>query len=509
MKSKTNDNNEIIDLNPYMDAFEFFCLYQPLTSEYNKIINKSINNNDSTSFKNSLSLSKYIEEFIDKFKVHNPEIYKKNPDKVFNIFLDELHSKFKNNENDENDVLSAQINRENALNLFNNFKNKDKSFISENFFGIKSIEKSCLECKMTHYLFKYLKSIPIKISGKNEIEELDIDYHLKKMQSKFGKEEFCQICSKKTKQEIKVGIEKSPETMIIVFLSQEFDSFKFKKNIMKNTYELIAAEIMKSKKLEEYFYFFSFCGSKKKYEFVNHKDIKKLFDNDVDRPYVLFYKKNENEKIERKVEVEDLKSKDVLIKNKYNLENNNNNNNNYITNHVNNHNNNLNYEDNNNNINNNHTNNHINNHINNNYENHINNNYNNHFSNNKELISNEESSDNNIHVNNINNKSIGEEENNNNDNSIKNNNINSINDNNKITLFFKFQSNGKELYIDTNNNIPFFKIVNQLEKKYKDEFDLKIDLNKLYFNKNRIDPNKTPKEYNIPDDEAYIIVDES
>ena len=264
MKSKTNDNNEIIDINPYMDAFEFFSLYKPLESEYNKIKNKSINNNDSTSFRNSLSLSKYIEEFIDKFKVHNPDIYNKNPDKVFNIFLDELHSKFKNNENEENDVLSAQINRENALNLFNNFKNKDKSFISENFFGIKSIEKSCLECKMTHYLFKYLKSIPIKISGKNEIEELDIDYHLKKMQSKFGKEEFCQICSKKTKQEIKVGIEKSPKTMIIVFLSQEFDSFKFKKNIMKNTYELIAAEIMKTKKLEEYFYFFSFCGSKKK-----------------------------------------------------------------------------------------------------------------------------------------------------------------------------------------------------------------------------------------------------
>ena len=508
MKSKTNDNNEIIDINPYMDAFEFFSLYKPLESEYNKIKNKSINNNDSTSFRNSLSLSKYIEEFIDKFKVDNSEIYKKNPDKVFNFFLDELHSKFKNNENEENDVLSAQINRENALNLFNNFKNKDKSFISENFFGIKSIEKSCLECKMTLYLFKYLKSIPIKISGKNEIEELDIDYHLKKMQSKFGKEEFCQICSKKTKQEIKVGIEKSPKTMIIVFLSQEFDSFKFKKNIMKNTYELIAAEIMKTKKLEEYFYFFSFCGSKKKYEFVNHKDIKKLFDNDVDRPYVLFYKKNENEKIERKVEVEDLKSKDVLINKKYNLENNNNNNqNNYITNHVNNYNNNLEYEDNNN-INNNHTNNHINNHINNNYENHINNNYNNHFSNNKELISNEESSDNNNHVNNINNKSIGEEESNNNDNSIKNNNINSINDNNKITLFFKFQSNGKELYIDTNNNIPFFKIVNQLEKKYKDEFDLKIDLNKLYFNNKKIDPKKTPKEYNIPDQE-YIIVDDS
>ena len=403
--------------------------------------------------------------------------------------MDELHSKFKNNENDENDVLSAQINRENALNLFNNFKNKDKSFISENFFGIKSIEKSCLECKMTHYLFKYLKSIPIKISGKNEIEELDIDYHLKKMQSKFGKEEFCQICSKKTKQEIKVGIEKSPKTMIIVFLSQEFDSFKFKKNIMKNTYELIAAEIMKTKKLEEYFYFFSFCGSKKKYEFVNHKDIKKLFDNDVDRPYVLFYKKNENEKIERKVEVEDLRSKDVLINKKYNLENNNNNNNNnYIINHVNNHNNNLNYEDNNN-INNNHTNNHINNHINNNYENNINNNYNNHFSNNKELISNEESSDNNIHVNNI-------------------NNINNINDNNKIILYFQFKFKGKGLYIDTNNNIPFFKIVNQLEKKYKDEFDLKIDLNKLYFNNKKIDPKKTPKEYNIPDEE-YIIVDDS
>ena len=42
MKSKTNDNNEIIDLNPYMDAFEFFCLYQPLTSEYNKIKNKKV-----------------------------------------------------------------------------------------------------------------------------------------------------------------------------------------------------------------------------------------------------------------------------------------------------------------------------------------------------------------------------------------------------------------------------------------------------------------------------------
>ena len=46
-------------------------------------------------------------------------------------------------------------------------------------------------------------------------------------------------------------------------------------------------------------------------------------------------------------------------------------------------------------------------------------------------------------------------------------------------------------------------------KKYEVQFDLKIVLNNLYFNKNRIDPNKTPKEYNIPDDEAYIIVDES
>ena len=103
MSSQPNENNETIDINPYMDAFQFFSLYKPLSLEYDKIKFKSINNNDSTSFRNSSSLSKYIEEFIDKFKLDNPEIYKKNQDKVFNIFLDDLHSKFKNNENEEND----------------------------------------------------------------------------------------------------------------------------------------------------------------------------------------------------------------------------------------------------------------------------------------------------------------------------------------------------------------------------------------------------------------------
>lgn len=53
----------------------------------------------------------------------------------------------------ENKIKSTEFNKDNAYNTFKKFLDTDKSYISENFYGIKSIEKKCQECKMSQYFY--------------------------------------------------------------------------------------------------------------------------------------------------------------------------------------------------------------------------------------------------------------------------------------------------------------------------------------------------------------------
>ena len=157
-----NNINEIVDIDPYIDAFTFFYKEGTFLSCFNEIKNKSTNLINSTIFGKNV----FLKDFIKKFKINfikenqndtnekkiEKQKFKSSPNKAFNFLLDHFHCLFKNkqNNNEENEIQSAEINRETALGLFMNFRIKDQSYISQNFYGIKSIEKHCPECKMTH-----------------------------------------------------------------------------------------------------------------------------------------------------------------------------------------------------------------------------------------------------------------------------------------------------------------------------------------------------------------------
>ena len=456
-----NADNEIIDLNPYIEAFNFFKEDKNLGNKYSEALNKLLQQSNTNSQMFSETLEKYISYYLDKYfkenKNETDEIkYKRkkcrtNPIKIFDYFLDELHKFFNYKKKEENEIQSVEINKEKALSLFNNFANNDKSYISENFFGRKSIEKKCKECKMTHYLFKYLKSIPIKIEDMNKEVELDIELYLQKMHLNFTKEEFCTICSKKTIQEIVIGLDTPPKIMILVFISQKNLSYEIKGSLFKDMYNLIAAETKQKKKslFDIIDLLSSFCLKRKNFRYFSKESLKKSKDDvlDIETPYVLFYEKN----LDRIVEIqnEEKKSREELIKNIFNGEKNNNK---------------------------------------------IND------DNNKIIKNDQKSHDNNGLI------SDSDEEKTNNINNITKEEDDSKDNINDITLYFKFPSKGKELYLDTKNNIIFIDIIKALQLKYKD-FELKIDVNKLYFNKKKLAPEKTPKYYKIPNESRIIIED--
>ena len=290
-----NENDEINDIRPYMDAFSFFLIYEPLSAKY---INNFISTQDGTSIVNNflpnciqeIKTHCEINEYSDTDEIKKQKlIFHKNPHKAFDYLLSQLHQIYLGKETTFYKIKSAEINKDNALKLFKKFMAQDKSYISENFYGIKLIEKYCKECNMTYYLNKYLKTIPIKISDINEENELDFEKCIKRIQAKFIMEGFCPTCSKTQKLEVKIKIIKYPKILIFVLYGNEkYVQFKIKNSIKHGEYELIGAEIKSKKNILDLFNLF--CFKNNDYKFIYNEPINEdIFKGNI--PVVLFYKK--------------------------------------------------------------------------------------------------------------------------------------------------------------------------------------------------------------------------
>ena len=288
-----NINIEKYDINPYLDSFSFFRDNIQIKQRYLNLNNLVQNDQEIGDL-----YSNYILQIINNIKTNVEEssekekktnIFQTNPKIVFDCLLNELHKIFGGREINDTKIKSKELNKENANSIFKKFKDNDKSYISENFFGVKLIEKKCKECKMTQYIYKYLKTIPIKVSDIKEDQTLDIEKYIKKIQLKFPKEEFCSICSHKKKHDIKIKIVNFPKILILVFYGKA--KFKIKNTIKHGEYELIAAEIRNKNILNDIMNFFGLKTSNY-YKFVKiemNKEIEDSLEEEI--PIVLFYKK--------------------------------------------------------------------------------------------------------------------------------------------------------------------------------------------------------------------------
>ena len=289
-----NKNSEKYDINPYLESFSFFKDNAQLKQKFLHL-NSSVQNDKLTE---DFYLN-YIQEFIHNIKLNIIEssekdkqinIFQTKPKIIFDCLLNELHKIFGGKEIYATKIKSKELNKENANNIFKKFKENDKSYISDNFFGVKLIEKKCNECNMTQYTYKYLKTIPIKVSDIKDDTILDIEKYLKKIQRKFPSEDFCTMCSSKRKLNVRIKIVNFPKILILVFYGKA--KFKIKNTIKHGEYELIAAEIKNKNNFIDIINYFGL--NYKNYQYVNKETNKEIEDSlEEEIPVVLFYKRRE------------------------------------------------------------------------------------------------------------------------------------------------------------------------------------------------------------------------
>lgn len=285
--------NELNDISPYVDAFSFFLDHKPIKAKYKSIFQTIIDD------KNIINdyLPNYISEIVNNYiLIQNSDteemklqklIFQKSPQKTFDFLLNELHKIFLGKEIFKSKIKSIQTSKENAFNFFKNFMDQDKSYISENFYGLKVIEKKCPECRKTQYIYNYVKTIPIRIEDLKEEKIINFEKCIKKIQSKFKMIDVCSFCEENRNLEIKIKIEKYPKIMIFVIYGSEKNiQFKIKNSIKHGEYELIGAEI----KTKNNLLFNLFCIKNNNYKFIYNEPIdEEIFNNSI--PIVLFYKK--------------------------------------------------------------------------------------------------------------------------------------------------------------------------------------------------------------------------
>lgn len=261
----SNQLQKKIDIEQYLDSFSFFENNKKLSDQYDVLSEEK---------KNESTFSKLIEGIKEFIK--SEDYLNSSPKNAFICLLDNLHRTFSKNEGDGTKIKSSEINRENAFKSFKQFMIKDKSIISDDFFGIKLIEKKCKNCHITNFLYQYLKVLEIKVDDIKEDCKLDIEKCLKKMTTtKFDKNSFCSICSNSQIHEINIEIIKFPNTMILIFPPTQKAQFEISAELIKQKYELIVSKI-KTKKGECFIPDFLNCCS-----------------NNI--PLVLFYEKKEKD----------------------------------------------------------------------------------------------------------------------------------------------------------------------------------------------------------------------
>lgn len=400
-KEKEKEKFKPINILPYLDAFLFFSNDESLKNQF-----KTIFINDPKDFSNYIKYIKYnlilIKNDDTEQKKEEKKIFQKYPNKAFDFLLDIFHKLFQDNQYDKKTNF-INMNRDTAYNNFKNYAENNTSFISENFFGIKSIKKTCPDCKVTFYNFKYLKTIPIRVEDNKDKNELDLEKCIKKIQKTFIKEENCAICESKN-MEIQIKIEEYPKIIILILYGQE--NYKIKKNFKQGDYELVALEYIKTKSI-----FDKLIGT-----CINNKNYCLIYDQEINHdifestyPIVLFYKKRQQ----------------MIILGKDSIAS---------------------YET-----------------------------YNN---------TSKDSINNIVNMKDIDIKIPDEKK------------------NIDITITFKFETNDKKIKIKTKNYEKFENIIKELKKQneIKD-----LDNNKIFFNNEKINMDKTPKDYNISDNSYFLI----
>ena len=129
---ENNENEELYDINPYLDAFRFFVGDESINEKFINIYNNSgISNGYVQQFIKDIIIPNIIINKGDTEQINQQKlIFAKKPEKIFNFLLNELHKIFREKEIFEPKIKSAEINKENAENLFKQFIEKDKSYIN-------------------------------------------------------------------------------------------------------------------------------------------------------------------------------------------------------------------------------------------------------------------------------------------------------------------------------------------------------------------------------------------
>ena len=171
---EVNDINDNQKIEPYLEALSFFTKIKSISNHFSQKYKQ--NNTNPNIPREYNSINDFIEDFIkdyisikegeEKNELEAKKLLQKNPEKIFNFLLNELHKIFKDKKDDEDNktkIKAVEYDSQVSYNLFEEFRKKDRSEISDLFFGEKKIVKHCNNCNLTQYIFKYLKYINIDI----------------------------------------------------------------------------------------------------------------------------------------------------------------------------------------------------------------------------------------------------------------------------------------------------------------------------------------------------------
>ena len=288
-------------IKPYLEALTIFTKIHKINNNFSSMYRSNNRNRNLPDHFNSLN------DFINYFKKNNvltqigDDLQKKkekayiqnSPEKMFYFFLDELHKIFKKNngeeeEKDNDKIRAIEYDRDKAYKSFNDFFIEDRSIISDLFFGIKLIKKTCRNCSMTQYNCKYIRAIPLNVE--KITSELQLENLIPTIEKKFEIEDLCQMCSNKQKLDIEISINKVPNILILIIKNYKKEVeiiFKSSVKICKKNYNLISAAIVSNPGICDYIFK---CGQKQCKTFYDETSI--TFKRKIPKgiPYVLFYK---------------------------------------------------------------------------------------------------------------------------------------------------------------------------------------------------------------------------
>ena len=294
-------------VDPYIEAVSFITKNKDILNEINNKPNLKNKFSEQTLYDyiydiiNNI-IYNYDEE--DKKQVKKSEEMQEEPHRIFNHVLTNLHNLFGGTGIENSGLKSAEINDEIALELFNKAADKDKTIISELFYGRKKVAKFCPKCQMTQYSFIYQRSIDLDVTeynGEVDLEEL-INQSIKKEKQK----EFCPICSEQRNFKITKTIVEKPKIMIVVITKNiNKISINYKRYMFNDQYELVGLEVAQTPPKKSIFGLFCKCFSPKpqpEFRLIRGEMIDNDFDTiKMEQPYVLFYQKKDKKKKGKKI----------------------------------------------------------------------------------------------------------------------------------------------------------------------------------------------------------------